>query len=526
MNKLPLELLLMTFKKLDKKDLKAVRLVSPLWRDLVTELLFDQIYISHRQKDIDVFNDWTANERCSAFVKRLIYDASFLDPRMKLSDYAEHLWEQLEQIDPLRPEVRDYKYCDPKIQELFYYFWGQKKLNKREQKATLAELFESGRFRRDHGHWLHLRKSNRARIRGFDIVKEGFAEYQKQAGMEREHSNRCPQLAIHINRGLDRLPRLRSVTFWEHSHAKWFLREQFDPLNPKPFYLNGPPFTRSWNPLYVLPRYSLHELDYSGKYDRGVATSLGLCRRFETLMSAIACSQAKLSNFDIDGSQFHFEPFDTDLVRDCILSQNVRTALSSLESFHLSVIPSEFLRESQRFVRLQPLLSIATNLVTIDLHGARCRRPENAIPKCVFRRVLPKNAVLQKLRTLRLSKFHVKTKHMAKFIQDHKLDALRLNSIIVRVQGTDPDHMADARAICKAGSSVPEFEMTDVDTLGVIGNPGAKFLILETKAETGAAIVNLAVKNLVGRSGRGRKVVDLSEAWDDVQKYEVGTEPP
>ena len=109
-----------------------------------------------------------------------------MDHTLKLCDYAEHLCEQLDKIEPLDPEERDYKNCDPKIQELFYYFWGGKKLNKGEQKMTTAELFASGRFGRDREHWWDLRKAANARIRGFDIVKKGFKVYIQEAKFERK----------------------------------------------------------------------------------------------------------------------------------------------------------------------------------------------------------------------------------------------------------------------------------------------------------------------------------------------------
>ena len=513
----------MTFKELDKKDLKAVRLVSPLWRDIAAELLFDRIWISHRQADIEIFNAWTKNHRCSAFVKTLMYDASYLDPSLKLCDYAQYLCEQLDRINPLYPEERDYKNCDPKIQELFYYFWGGKKLNKREQKATTAELFDSGRFSRDREHWLNLRKASNARIRGFDIVREGFAEYTREANMERDLHDRSPHLCIYVNRGIERLPRLQSVSFWEHNHSDWHRIEQFDPLHPKPFFLDGPPFIRSWNPLYVLPRSHLHELDDLGKMDRGLATQFGLCRRFISLMSAVALSQTKLSHFEIESDQFHFEPLETDLTRDCILSRNIRTVFSSLESLQIHVLRSDYLPEYDRFFGLQPILSTATNLAYLSLRGSRNIPKDEELPKCVFKSAFPKKAVLTKLRRLVLCKFHFKARHLVKFLRRHKLNRLELDSDIVRVEGTD--HMADVRTICKAVSSVPHIKITEVETLDIVGNPGDKYLVLETDDETHAVVVKLAMKNNMGLGSQAQRVVDLNEAWEDVKEYGVGVQP-
>ena len=54
---LPLEVKRIILEDATKSDLKLVRLVSKDWCLAAVPLLFDQIYISPRKRDLDVFSD-------------------------------------------------------------------------------------------------------------------------------------------------------------------------------------------------------------------------------------------------------------------------------------------------------------------------------------------------------------------------------------------------------------------------------------------------------------------------------------
>lgn len=78
---LPQELLLAILECLEKKDLKQVRLVSKLWCPVATELLFDRIYFSAHEKDLDVFNKIGGHPLLRKAVRELVYDTTtFRDP--------------------------------------------------------------------------------------------------------------------------------------------------------------------------------------------------------------------------------------------------------------------------------------------------------------------------------------------------------------------------------------------------------------------------------------------------------------
>ena len=155
-------------------------------------------------------------------------------------------------------------------------------------------------------------------------------------------------------------------------------------MNPKPYRLDGPPFVRSWNPLYVLPRHRLYEFDdHRGNKGLDNATQFGLCQRFGYLMSAVALSRIALSKFEIDGDQFRFGPLEADLASESILADNVRDVFKSVEVLRIRVSQSESLPEFGRFNGLRSILSFATNLEWLSLSASRHVPANERIHKCV-----------------------------------------------------------------------------------------------------------------------------------------------
>ena len=511
-NTLPTELLLMMFKELHKKDLKSVRLVSAQWNDIATELLFDRIWISHRQKDIEVFNAWTANSKCSSFVKTLVYDASFLDPNMEVDEYVNYLCSQLEEIDP---RGLDFRGCDPHVQEMFYYLWGGRKLNKREQKMTVDHLFKIGRFGRDRAHWLRINKAPGSRILDFPILQEGHAAYLAEALIEQE-IREGGELLVHLTRGLERLPRLQHITYWEDSHLFGeHHTTPFNPLRPEPIYLSGPPFIRSWNPLYNLPNNRLNgQCADPCEYEPLISTQEALSYKFQTLVSAISLSRVRITELEIAGDQTHFEPLQKQLKRDSLLSRNLSTIFAHLESFSLSIMWSEFYVERGRFDGLQSALSVGVNLTHLDLKGHEYLHESALVAKCVFSSVLPCTVALTKLRTLKLDWFTFEVKNLISFLQRHRLDRLELHHVVIRVIGADPT--VDARAVCSAVSAHSMFKLSNAETMAVHGFRGDPFLILSMDSLDPIPVAKLGIKSEVGLTKVG-SIVDLNDTWDNIQ---------
>ena len=73
---LPLEVKGIIAKFVDKSDLKTLRCVSKQWHTMATPLLFDQVYVSPRSKDIQIFSHITKHPVLSRSIKRMICDVS------------------------------------------------------------------------------------------------------------------------------------------------------------------------------------------------------------------------------------------------------------------------------------------------------------------------------------------------------------------------------------------------------------------------------------------------------------------
>lgn len=95
---LPPELKVAVLAVLDKRDLKTVRLVSKEWNALATRPLFDRVYISCREKDMEVFEKITAHPLISTGIRELVYDCSLFGKDMSIREYFWQLQESLDRI--------------------------------------------------------------------------------------------------------------------------------------------------------------------------------------------------------------------------------------------------------------------------------------------------------------------------------------------------------------------------------------------------------------------------------------------
>ena len=88
---LPFELQKMILKYLKKYELKQVRLVSKACSSLATPLLFDRVYLSLKQLDLEVFARCAVHSVIRSSVKEIIYDVSHFDPNMTRQGYCYQL---------------------------------------------------------------------------------------------------------------------------------------------------------------------------------------------------------------------------------------------------------------------------------------------------------------------------------------------------------------------------------------------------------------------------------------------------
>ena len=83
---LPPEILRLIANLLLKSDLKCLRVVSKSWHALVTDLLFDRVFVSPRARDLEVLKSISAHATIRTKVKELIYDTSHFS-HMSGEDY-------------------------------------------------------------------------------------------------------------------------------------------------------------------------------------------------------------------------------------------------------------------------------------------------------------------------------------------------------------------------------------------------------------------------------------------------------
>ncbi len=76
--RLPNEIALDIVSYLNKTQFKSVRLVSKQWCDCGSQYLFDQLYVSPRKEDLDVFESVTQHPILSNCVRRLINSNSLI----------------------------------------------------------------------------------------------------------------------------------------------------------------------------------------------------------------------------------------------------------------------------------------------------------------------------------------------------------------------------------------------------------------------------------------------------------------
>lgn len=210
--------------RLDKRDLKNVRLAAKEWNAIATGPLFDRVYISCRAKDMEVFKSITTHPVISRGVRELVYDSSLFQDGMMISDYFWHLYGSLA--------------------------WMTVDLNSETFNCANDEInaFVED-YRRNATKGLYKRH-----IRD-DFIVEGHKNYQHYAEVER----RGLRNGLFLSRlcgGLRHLDNLRSVVL-NSSLWTFQLCENKRTGGVKANTLHGPesgsPLVRSWHPFHLHP---------------------------------------------------------------------------------------------------------------------------------------------------------------------------------------------------------------------------------------------------------------------------------
>ena len=224
---LPPELRVAVLAQLEKRDLKAVRLVSKEWNALATRPLFDKVYISGRVKDMEVFKNITRHPVISAGIKELVYDGSLFIKDIDFEDYFEKISDELTVfVHQVQPDTT-FGSADVQIKKFLKYC--------KRQSVSFSKLYKA------HGKDTFL--------------VEGYRKYRDCSASEC-HSIESGLLFHDLCLGLGYLKNLRSVVlshnFWDDS---LYDNEYFRTPDSGKSYgtLSGPPLCRIWNPFHLHP---------------------------------------------------------------------------------------------------------------------------------------------------------------------------------------------------------------------------------------------------------------------------------
>ncbi|KAI4097234.1 MAG: hypothetical protein L6R37_006847 [Teloschistes peruensis] len=255
---LPNEIVDMILVFLPRASLKQARLVCRQWAICVEAFLVSTVYLSPREKDMEVFDNITSHPSMSKSVKHLFYDtALFRD--YSLYDYFVRLCAQLNCTGYKRMRMED-----PYVQELIATINGRPV--RPGQRAVARPFPSQGAFRRFQEH---------------TAFHEGYSQYQR---MVQQQNNIIHNIwLLRAWQGLQRLGDIHTVTLstrWRTSlfrfptdESEWE-REQWDdnevdgPFLPeeadKPGV--GSPVARAWPATYLLPTVTTFRLSSTNGY--------------------------------------------------------------------------------------------------------------------------------------------------------------------------------------------------------------------------------------------------------------------
>ena len=244
---LPSELIRKIYKFCDKKTLKSVRLTCKDWDHAVIPLLFDRVFISAREQDLEVFYNITGCEHLAANIKELHIDAAVASLDMSEDLYRLNLLGQFSRVFNRLPLSS----ADNEPMEVI-----------RLQTLGYRIFFNFGKTREPWG-W-----RRRVTYRAFkdgeamdgtldrfqEVIRESHATYLAMARAEEEVLRSETGPMSKLQSGVKSLIRLQSVIvddgLWER-HPK----EMFATFDPGLWYGYGcgPPAARARNPMRLHP---------------------------------------------------------------------------------------------------------------------------------------------------------------------------------------------------------------------------------------------------------------------------------
>ncbi|KAL9121685.1 MAG: hypothetical protein Q9187_001751, partial [Circinaria calcarea] len=222
----PNEVLLLIFGYSRKEELKKIRRASKTCNGLATPLLFDNIYISPHQKDLEVFTNISQSPHLSRSIRRLIYDTSTFTVGSGKEWYVKQVLQQTSYLLWNFGRGHEFKNADEQINDLL----------------RAAHPLKPPEYEMRH---------TERKLLSYRIINRGYEAYLTKAKEQRE--NEKGELVARLCMGLERLPNLQTVSF-EYEWASQVRNPKFSvETTLTPLFLEGSPLSRSFHPLYLRP---------------------------------------------------------------------------------------------------------------------------------------------------------------------------------------------------------------------------------------------------------------------------------
>ena len=234
---LPLEIKGLVAESLQKSDLKSLRCVSKQWQAMATPPLFDKVYVSPRDKDIQVFSNITKHPVLRRHIKEMVCDTSEV-PELSHEQYFHDLCDELRSLTFQLSKKHPFKSPHPE-------------LNKFINAIIRGGISHSGLFTKHATDGLV--------VEGFQLWRE-LAAQEDQSLEDEVHGMFFSDLCS----GLHRLPNLQSVKMDDHIWCQTCrdIEVAFCSTNPRytpNTILSGSPLARNWNPWHLRPKRSEDE---------------------------------------------------------------------------------------------------------------------------------------------------------------------------------------------------------------------------------------------------------------------------
>ena len=229
---LPPELKGLVAECLHKSELKNLRFVSQQWHAMATPLLFDRVYVSPRDKDLQIFSNITKHPVLRRSIKEMICDISEIS-ELSHEDYFYNMCNELREMTYQLSQKHPFKGPHPT-------------LNRFVNAVIRGKVSQPTMF---------------SRYGNYKFIREGFQIWQQLAAEESQYL----EYSVHgtffyeLFSGLIRLPNLQSVKIdddvWDRSRRHvWRVFYRLESHRTPSAVLSGSPLVRGWSPWHLRPK--------------------------------------------------------------------------------------------------------------------------------------------------------------------------------------------------------------------------------------------------------------------------------